>query len=271
MRNGVDRLAASLIAHLVAICATPAGVAFANIRAPKVVQQVPSTAPFPVDASLGLVVLGEDLTFTCGAQLCDVEAGYRIRSHDAVSVSLTFVMPLRAPLRIRVGSLDAVGHIVEAPDGVFQDDELVDSSDGRGPLGRLPKYQATFVAPLVVGDNTVTVAYRQPMGQREHGHGYFRKGRFTDFFRYELWPLSEWRHGPGFSISGTVSIRRPPPSWWTRTFSQPRSLACGPESGDHTFRDLQQRGDDLYLTFQMTDPLPKRLWCTIGDEDLVSN
>jgi hypothetical protein len=33
---------------------------------------------------------------------------------------------------------------------------------------------------------------------------------------------------------------------------------------------LQQQGNNLHLAFQITDPLPRRLWCEIGDEDLVS-
>lgn len=270
-RDGRGQFKAILIAHLATSFTFLAGSAFANIRAPEVVQQIPSTAPFPADASLGLVVLGEDLTFKCGAQVCDVEARYRIQSHAAVGVTLSFVMPLPAPLRFRVGSTDAIGHTVEAPAGALRDDDLENRLEGYRQLEHLPKYQATFVAPLAAGENMVTVAYRQPLGRRERGHSYLSKGRFTEFFRYELWPLSEWRHAPGFHLSGTVSIHRPPPSWWKRTFSQPRSLACGKESYDHTLRELQQRGDDLYLTFRMTDPLPKRLWCTIGDEDLVSN
>lgn len=231
---------------------------------------MPSTAPFNVDAALGLVVLSEDLTFACGVESCEVEARYRIQSHDAVSVRLSFVMPLSAPLRVRIGSSDATAHVVAAPAGALRDEDLEHHFDGYRDLERLPRYQATFVAPLVAGENTVTVAYRQPLGRFEHDYGYFSSGRFTEFFRYELWPLSEWRHAPGFHVAGTVSIRRPPPSWWKRTFSQPRSLACGHGFYDHALRNIQQRGDQLYLTFRLTDPLPKRLWCRIGDQDLVS-
>jgi hypothetical protein len=241
-----------------------------NIRGPKIVQQVPSTAPFPVDVALGLVVLGEDLTFKCGAQVCEVEARYRIQSRAAVRVKLSFVMPLPAPLRVSVGSADAIADIFSAPAGALRDEDLEHHHEGYRELEELPRYQATFVAHLAEGENSVTVAYRQPLGRFEHDYGYFTNGRFTDFFRYELWPLSEWRHAPGFHLAGTVSIHRSPPSWWRRTFSQPRSLACGNGFYDHALRNLQQRGDDLYLTFLMTDPLPKRLWCHIGDEDLVS-
>jgi hypothetical protein len=234
-----------------------------NIRAPEILPQGPSTAAFPVGPAEGLEVLREELSFKCGAS-CAVEARYRIRAREAVTLDLSFVLPVRAPLRVTVGSKSAPARIADTPEGTLKDADLP-ALERLNPLPRT--FQATFTAPFVAGENTVVVAYDQPLGKHEHGHGYFTKGRFTDFFRYELWPLSEWHHAPGFRIDGEVVIDRPPPSWWKRTFSQPRAVGCFFDRGDRY--SLEQRGDQLRLVFRFVDPLPKRLWCHIGDQDLV--
>lgn len=236
-----------------------------NARAPKVVPRGPSTAAFPAAAALNLVVLSEELTFKCQATRCDVQARYRIEAPSAVRVELSFVMPLPAPLRVTLGSGIATTRVRAVPAGVLREDEL-EPWQRDFDLVALPKYQATFVAPLASGENTVTVDYQQPLGKYEHGHGYLSRGRFTDYFRYELWPLSEWRRAPGFHIAGDVMIHRPAPSWWKRTFSQPLSVGCSGAGDNH---ELLQKGDDLHFSFRIVAPIPRRLWCHIGDEDLV--
>lgn len=248
----------------------PSRPALANARAPRVVPQTPSTAASPVLAAPDLAVLGEELNFACGADPpgCTVVAVYRIRAPSPMSVELAFVMPLPAPLTVIVGQGAAATRVRAAPAGALRDDDL-NPWERERETAPLPKYQAIFTAALLAGENTVRATYRQPLGQYEHGHGYFSKGRVTDQFRYELWPLAEWRHAPGFSITGTLSIHQPSPSWWTRNFSQSRSIGCrGLEGVPHS---LSQRGDDLVLNFRIGDPLPQRLWCHIGDRDLVPN
>jgi hypothetical protein len=112
------------------------------------------------------------------------------------------------------------------------------------------------------------VTYRQTLGRWERSYGYFRSSRFADFFRYEVWPISRWQHAPGFHIDGSVEIHRPRPSWLRRTFSKVRSVGCR-GLGPGAYSALEQRGDVLRLAFRLADPLPKRLWCFVGDEDLV--
>jgi hypothetical protein len=286
LRPGIERVAAvrfstpagvtsagvalGLALGLALALSLPSRPALGNARAPKVVPQAPSTAAFPIAAATDIAVVGEDLGFECetDSHSCTVMARYRLHAPKAVSVELAFVMPQPAPLTVTVGSGAAPTRVSAAPAGALRDEDL-DPWERERDTAPLPKYQAVFTAPLAAGENTVTAAYQQPLGQYEHGHGYFSKGRFTDYFRYELWPLAEWRHAPGFSISGTLSIHRPPPSWWTRNFSEPRSIGCdGLEGVPHS---LSQRGDELALKFKLADPLPKRLWCHIGDRDLVPN
>ena len=132
-----------------------------------------------------------------------------------------------------------------------------------------PVYQARFSAAVAIGVNLLAVSYRQPLGQYQRDHGYFKKGRVLDFFRYEIWPLTEWRRARDFQVQGEIVIARPPPSWWQRTFHHVRAIGCrGVEPPARHV--LLQRGDRLCYDFQLSEPLPKRLWCFIGDDDLVS-
>ncbi len=243
------------------------GAAPANIRAPIVEPQPPSSAAHPV-APPGdvLVVLGESLSFRCDETSCDVEARYRIRAKEAVNTELAFVLPQASPVAVHVGTQVATVDVAGAPDPAPEDDVQFESL----ALGkrRLATVQARFPAAFAAGENVVSVSYKQPLGRREYGHGYFSRGRFVDYFRYELWPLSEWKHAPGFRIDGDVTILRPRPSWWRRLFSTPRSVGCrGAEPLNHVA--LEQRGRELHLVFQIPDPIPRRLWCEIGDDDLV--
>jgi hypothetical protein len=264
-------LAAALLAAVAAGAGVPA--ARANMRAPRVEPQPPSSAARPLSgAGDSLSVLDETLVFRCAETACEVEARYRIQAREAVTAELAFVSPQPAPLTVRVGGATtaAVGVKVDigsAAEPVAQDEIQAETSilENR----HLAAVQVKFSAAFVAGENLVQVSYRQPLGRREYDHGYFSKGRLVDFFRYELWPLSDWKHAPGFHIDGQVVIHRPKPSWLRRIFSTPRSVGC--RSSEH-FLDstLEQQGTDLRLGFHLGDPIPRRLWCEIGDQDLVS-
>jgi hypothetical protein len=245
----------------------PASIARANMRAPRGEPKPPSSAAAAIGMVSGVEVAGETLKFQCEEGSCAVEARYRLRAAAPTTLDLAFVVPSATPVVVHVGGAGAPAMVAAAPPEAFRRkdmDGLADSLDVR----RFPVLQARFSANLVVGDNTVVVTYQQPLGQNEEDYGYFHKGRFIEFFRYEVWPLSEWKHARDFRVDGEVTIRRPRPSWWKRTFSNPRSVGCrGSEPFAHAA--LEQRGDDLRFAFQLTDPLPRRLWCEIGDGDLV--
>jgi hypothetical protein len=243
-------------------------VARANIRAPQVTPRAPSGALAPAAPSPAIRVLGERLTFTCDAAACDVAAEYRVTASAAANLALTFILPTPERVTARVGAATPVPVTVSASEPLH--DEDVPREERMGYAGQPPPvYQARFSAPVLAGENLLAVTYRQPLGQYERDHSYFKHGRFLDFFRYELWPLAEWQRAPGFQVQGDVVIARPPPSWWQRTFHHVRSIGCRglPTPAQHT---LEQRGDQLRFHFQLSDPLPKRLWCFMGDDDLVS-
>ena len=245
------------------------GAARANMREARIEPQPPSSAARPL-AGAGdlLAVLDEALTFRCAATTCDVEARYRIQARAAVTAELAFVSPQPAPLTVRIGGATSTPVVVGSAAEPVAQDEL-QSETSMLELRHLAAVQVKFTAAFTAGENLISVGYRQPLGRREYDPGYFSKGRFVDFFRYELWPLSEWKHAPGFHIDGEVVIHRPAPSWLRRMFSTPRSVGCrGTEHLPNS--TLQQQGTDLRLTFRLTDPIPRRLWCQIGDEDLVS-
>jgi hypothetical protein len=261
------RAALALAVAVPALLAAPR--ARANIRAPLVSPRPPSSAARPAEpGAAGAQVRGETLTFRCDATACDVEARYRIVAPRAAVVPLAFVVPSETPIAVKVGAAAAPVSVTAAPPEALGDGD-VDALERRALESQhLPVLQARFAAPFVAGENVVVVTYRQPLGRQEYGHSYFSAGRFVDFFRYELWPLSEWKHAPGFRVDGDVVIARPPPSWWKRTFSHPRSVGCR-GSEPLGARAIEQRGDELHFLFQLGDPIPHRLWCEIGDGDLV--
>jgi len=260
------RLAATVLAAALA-GAGPA--ARANMRAPRIEPQPPSSAARPLAGAGDLLsVLDEGLAFRCAAAACDVEARYRIQAREAVTAELAFVSPQPTPLTVRVGGATTAAVAVGSAAEPVVQDELQDETSSLENR-HLAAVQVKFTAAFVAGENLVSVSYRQPLGRREYDPGYFSKGRFVEFFRYELWPLAEWKHAPGFHIDGEVVIHRPAPSWFRRVFSTPRSVGC--RSSEHFLTStLQQQGTDLRLAFRVTDPIPRRLWCEIGDEDLVS-
>jgi hypothetical protein len=265
-RPSIERLVAIAIAA--AVLLAPAGIARANMRAPIVEAKPPSSALAPTDRTTDVLVLGETLSFHCEAAACAVEARYRVRADAPIVLELAFIIPSATPVAVQVGGAGTPVTVSVAPPEALPRKE-VDHLEDKVDVRRFPVLQAKFAASLIAGENSIVVTYRQPLGRMELDHGYFKKGRFVEFFRYEVWPLSEWKHAPGFFVAGDVTIRRPPPSWWKRTFSNPRSLGCrgpGPIAGS----TLEQRGDDLRLAFRLGDPLPKRLWCEIGEQDLIA-
>jgi hypothetical protein len=257
-----------LASHLLVGGAT----ARADVRAPILEPQPPSSAVHPLTPPGDLLLItGETLSFRCGDAACDVEAHYRFQARQAITTELAFVLPQAAPLSVRVGTASAtVDAIVDVtpsePEPVTEDETRPETTILANR--HLRAVRARFTAALVPGDNVIVVSYMQPLGRREYAHGYFRRGRFVDFFRYELWPLGEWKHAPGFRIDVEVVIARPVPSWWSRLFSTLRSVGCrGAQTLSHV--TLEQRGNELHLVFQIPDPISRRLWCEIGDDDLV--
>ncbi|HEX2659463.1 MAG TPA: hypothetical protein VHU40_14365, partial [Polyangia bacterium] len=198
--------------------------AHANIRAPLVQPQPPSSALRPSAAAAELQVLDETLAFRCGQADCDVDARYRIKASDPATVELAFVLPTATPISVKVGAAASPIEVTPAPPEFLRSDNSITFETQHLSVGKVPIFQARFRAALVAGENTVVVTYRQPLGRREYDHSYFSKGRWVQFFRYELWPLSEWKHAPGFKVHIATTIHRPPPSWWKRTFSKVHSV-----------------------------------------------
>jgi hypothetical protein len=156
------------------------GAAHANIRAPIVQPQAPSSAARPVlpPGDL-LVVLGESLSFRCNDTACDVEARYRVRAKDAVNTELAFVLPQASPVAVHVGTQIATVAVTSAPEPAPEDEVQFERIGGR----HLATSQARFPVAFAAGENVVSVSYKQPLGRREYGHGYFSRGRFVDYFR----------------------------------------------------------------------------------------
>jgi len=240
--------------------------ASANLRAPVVVPDPPSSAL--AGPALPLTVEGEALTFLCGSDSCLVTAQYSVASEAASRVRLEFILPAEVPVTATTNSdRDSVQVVPAAPLRSGEIRTLPSNETRTSPL-----FRAGFESLLRAGTNTVTVCYSQPLGAKEVGYGYLNKeGRMVRQFRYELWPLREWKRGPGFRVKLAVAIERPAPGWWRRHLGNPRSVTClpGGEAASVLSGRLEQRGGQLWYEAELGPSIPDRITCFIGDEDLM--
>lgn len=248
---------------LLLLLATPA---HANLRAPTIVPTGVSAGPLPPAGDAPVEVLNERLSFSCDSNRCNVNATYRIRAQRDVTLSLTFIMatPEKAAAEVNGHStqVSAAVPLAKLPP------EADIPNDLRQPNGNPPPlFEVTFAAALVTGPNTVRVTYPQPLGREERGHSYWSKGRFLEFFRYELWPIFKWRRPAEFAIDLSITMPRSPPSLWKRWFGTARSIGCeGVDPAQPGTRE--QQGNTLRYAARIVSQTP-RLWCYLGDEDLV--
>ena len=258
-----------------------ANVAHANLRAPLLVRAPPSSTPLKSEGRF--TVLGEVLQFDCSEHECLVEAHYRIRSADAVSARMTFVMPSNAlaekatahlggqALAFRATPLtDAQRAGLRRTEAEAGFGEWVGRDTSASEKFELQLAQGEFDVPFESGENDVSIRYVQPLGMQEHDHGYFKKGRFLKTFRYELWPLNEWVLDGHFTIELRVTAPRLPPGYFQRTLGTVASISCGPpERGLPESIGVAQRGDRMAYEVTLGPKFPSHLFCSIGDEDLL--
>jgi hypothetical protein len=235
------------------------GLAFANLRAPIVVERPGSSALRSNGADV--VVLGEKLRFEC-VHNCEVEATYRVRAASAGRYALAFVLPVDKPVTVRVGA-----------EGVALSVGATAAERGHERGTELPRFEAEFEASLPAGESAISVSYEQPTGAHEHDYGYFKKGRFVDDWHYFVAPLKEWKLDPAFALELEVSVARPAPGYFARHFSTLTGLKCEGTIGEtpSPVRGTPaQDGDRLVLRARMTTAdLPDVLTCRVGDEDLL--
>ncbi len=180
----------------------PAG---ANLRAP--VSQ--DSASGALAGGSGLTVLAEELTIRCKGQGCSLEVDYRLRATVPGSWDLAFVLPAPGKVTVRSGSSRLE---VSSRPMAWPDPQARSSPTGQPPRLRLePKmYQARFQLSLPAGDSLLQIRYRQDWGRNERKFkGYFSGWLTARTLRYELWPLRQWRLGPGFRLVLSVRVDDP--------------------------------------------------------------
>lgn len=240
--------------------------ASANLRAPVVVPESPSSAL--AAGGPGLTVDRESLRFVCGPTSCDVTATYEVTAAAAVRVRFDFVLPVESNVTA-VTNAEA-GAVTIVPARPLRPAEAAALS--RDAQGAPRLFRAGFESSLRAGPNTLTVGYRQPLGAEETDYGRGKKrGRMVQRFRYELWPLGEWKRGEGFSVRLSIGIDRPAPGWWQLWFGAVKSIAC--VSSDPAVplppARREQRGGELWYEVELGPSLPDRITCYLGDDDLM--
>ena len=262
--------AARLARYLGALLAVPSllvavPAALANLRAPVVIPDAPSTAlsaPGP-----GLVVSHETLTFHCKTDTCAVEATYRVQADAPVSTRLEFILPGSQEVLAGDGAhVEAAAVQPAKPLTPAEAEQMGTLRDGAPEL-----HKAMFPYDFQPGENQVVVRYTQLLGATEMDYGYFKtEGRFLREFRYEIWPLKQWKRSKDFAVDLAVTIDREEPSWWTRLFGDVETIRCLSEpAGGVIPGALTQKGGQLWFEARLTTDLPDRVRCHIGDEDLM--
>ena len=246
-----------------AVCCAFANSAAANLRAPRHLDQPPSSAlALAADAAASLVVTGETLDFSCETS-CQVSAIYSVTATAAGEYAFSFVLPQSAAVTAQVN--DAPSTLATAE--VARIDKLRHD-------GETEPVEARFRGALRAGANRIVVRYQQPLANHETDYGYFRKGRFIEFFRYELWPLKQWQRAPQFTLRLTVTLPRKPPGFWARHSGKYKIIKCVSvghigEGNAPIAGQLNQR--ESLLSYEATlHDFPDRLECSIGDSDLLT-
>ncbi len=266
----IRRSAASLAVAVLATAALPAS---ANMRAPKVRPEPPSSALHRAGGDL--VALGERLALDCTVEECRIEAVYRVRAAAAASYAFEFILPARVAVTVQAGGETLPVDLAAAEPDALHAPPLT-SEFGialRPPAGTL--YAARFTARLPAGESTIVVRYAQRTTAWEAKYGYFTKSRFLHALQYELWPLAEWPLAPDFALDLDVRLARPAPGLWTRLFGTPLALGCSVyetvegRPARRTAGPARQDGDRVVVTARLAAPVPERLMCHIGDQDLL--
>ncbi len=242
--------------------------AWANLRAPKTIPWMPSSAPSAPLGQVDLKVSSEALHFLCGPDQCSVSATYQIQASEQVRVELRFLLPVEKEVNAHVGSSAASLRIHSAEEQVTALAKRIDFGYAKE---KPPLYQAIVKLDLNKGSNEVTFEYNQPLGAMEHGHGYISEGRMLSEFTYVLWPLREWQRSQEFKIDVSVTTDRPRRSLWKFLFGKKKEIGCLLEGqGQKPLKGVRQQQNQKYIyQAQIISEIPDTLHCYLGDEDLV--
>jgi hypothetical protein len=116
--------------------------------------------------------------------------------------------------------------------------------------------------PLAVEATEVT-----ELTPEEAEYGYFVDSRFVHSVQYEVWPIKQWRRSEDFTLDLTVKMKRDEPGWWASTFGTLRGLRCALGRRGQVLTSVQEDGQ-LVVRRELRE-LPDRLFCYMGDEDLL--
>ena len=191
--------------------------ALANMRAPYTQERFPS---YPLSSvSDQFIVKKETLNFACPqvfqnssksqkltSLTCKVLATYEIQSNLSGKYELQFVSTSQQETTVTVNT--------EIPLKVTPQKFLVKETDleiyrlsNHCTFCKEPNelFTVTFSTVFQKGTNHISIEYFQPVSSQESDYGYFKDGKWTHSFMYELWPLKEWKLADNFTMQLTFS------------------------------------------------------------------
>lgn len=188
-------------------------------------------------AAPGLVLLSEELHFSCDELQCKVVATATVNAPAAMSVDFSFLAPQGVRIVSMVNGMPELPQVERLqapattapavpasgfPDLRKADDQAVYRGNLWSPrvLGEFVEANdmalATFTARLQEGANRLTISYTQPLAWFTTASG----GRRVSLLQYELWPLAQWSRDPAFSLQLSLRLQRPQPGWWQEKFGR---------------------------------------------------
>lgn len=263
-----------LVAATTCILVVSSQTAFANMRAPQHYIYPPSSVLY--HSSKNLVVNTESLHINCANKNCAVKVKYEVEAKKTAPYKFSFILPAKVVIKVYKKDTWTRAKTSAMKPRNKKEEAFRHASFNRS---RTRLHQASFNMKLKQGKNNIQIQYSQPMSGFEGAYGYFRKSRYFHQFRYEIWPLKQWRRSRDFKLNVSVKIRKVRSLWksvrgrgfravcYALEYTPCHNRMCT-RPGKTRARFNQTQGY-LVSQFSFRGKLPDVLICQSGDRDLV--
>lgn len=225
-----------------------APTAHANLRAPEMARQSPSTAPYGIADQVA--VQGEELRFEFrlvregrpGESTCLVTATYHIESALEQEVQLEFLAPSSGEVTWTLGAQSGKTEFVHETDTTDAPESIKHLVSGkpveRRELSRREEpdavgiFRARFPVRLNAGAQVLEIRYAAAPAYFEVDYGYFRSSKFRFSVDYEIWPLKQWTLADDFALEVQATVHEPVRGMWARWRNRNDAVWAVDETGE---------------------------------------